>query len=115
MAFAHGAQHQPRAGEFQHGPCGRDKRETEVQDDVMGEDDGPDHRNIRQRAEVDIAQARRFHPDIALPQERREPEPEERKCQAGSDLVGQCNLGKEGKKQRQQCPACSGGGKAQQG
>ena len=77
MAFAHGAQDQPGAGELQHRPDPGDQRDAEVEDDVMGEQDRPDYRDVGQRAEIDIAQPGRFDPDVALADQRREAEAKE--------------------------------------
>ena len=59
----------------------------------MGEEDWPDHGDIDQRAEVDVTQPRRLDPDVALPDQGREAEAEERERQARGDLIGQCHLG----------------------
>ena len=109
MVFAHGPQHQPRAGELQHIPDRSHDQDRAIDNPVVAEQDPAQNRNISQRAEGHFAGRWRLDAVVALTHQRRQAQPEHGQRQTRRHLIGQKNLRQKGKDQAQRsttrCPA----------
>ena len=101
VVFPDGAQDQAGAGVFQHEPDCRDDDQPQIDHQIMGEEDAPQHRHVREARNVQPRKRGRADTLVALADQRGQAQPEQRQPQPRGHLVGQRHLRQQRKEQRQ--------------
>ena len=91
------------------------QRHRRIDQRVLPEQDGPDHRQVRQERDVDTFELEARLPDEGLADHAREAESEQRESEPGRDLVGGKPQHQEAEQAGKRHPARHGGDDAQIG